>query len=276
MKWKIFNAIAGHFRNKGASAPDSANDIAPLSEKLRTAEQARERAERISRLRSEFFANMSHEIRTPLNGILGLADTLAVDEKDPDRLASLKTIKRSGENLLHLINEILDLSKLEAGRMVLHPSAVSISDLVREAASTIEVACQRKGLDLSVDISSNIPATIDTDGHKLVRVLINLLGNALKFTDSGTIRVKVGRYDGERNGDFIFEIADAGRGIPIGRKEHIFESFVQVNMDDGYREDGTGLGLPIARKLVELMGGEIWLESELGKGSKFFFTIAIM
>lgn len=266
--------LTGGWRYGNAAGTGSTDDVAALREGLRISELARDEAERTSRLRSEFFANMSHEIRTPLNGILGLAEALAADEKDPDRISSLKMIRQSGRNLLHLINEILDLSKLEEGRMNLHPSIVSLSDLIRESASTIEVGCQNRGINLSVEVAPNVPATINADSHKLVRVLINLLGNALKFTERGSIGVKVAPYSGEKKGDLIFEVADTGRGIPIGLKEHIFESFIQVSIDDERREDGTGLGLAITRKLVELMGGEIWLESELGKGSRFYFTIS--
>lgn len=264
------------FVSNGRMSGELSDDVRSLEQRLKDAEQTKENALRISRLRSEFFANMSHEIRTPLNGILGLTDAMAAGEKDSDRLDSLQAIKRSGSRLLHLINEILEMSKIEAHRMVVHPAPVSIADLVKEAAATIEVGCRQKGIALHVDVTAEIPAVINVDGHKLVRVLINLLGNALKFTDRGSISVRACQNKGGRRGDILFEIADTGRGISAGKKESIFESFIQGGMDDDASDDGTGLGLPIAHGLVELLGGEIWVESRLGEGSAFYFTIKKM
>jgi PAS domain S-box-containing protein len=235
---------------------------------------AKERAEEASRLRSEFLANMSHEIRTPLNGILGLAEMLGEGEADEERRGSLATIRQCGQNLLHMINEILDLSKLEAGRMVLHTALVATADILREAVATVEVGCQRKGIALVVEVAEGVPAAIEVDNFKLVQILVNLLGNALKFTERGEIRVRVALYAGERKGTLLFSVTDTGVGIPRDRQEHIFESFIQSEHHLTRRSDGTGLGLAITRKLIGLMGGEIWVESEVGKGSTFSFTIS--
>ena len=248
-------------------------DISELKKLERQLIIAKERAEEASRLRSEFLANMSHEIRTPLTGILGLAEMLAEEEGDPERRSNLYTIKQCGGNLLHLINEILELSKLEAGKMVLHSALVSTVSVVQEATVPIEPGCRRKGIDLSSKVEEDAPDTLEVDGRKLVQILLNLLGNALKFTEHGFIRLRVARYRGQRKGDILFEVSDSGRGIPPDRQKLIFESFVQA---DGYLtrgREGTGLGLTIAHKLISLMGGEIWLESEEGKGSVFSFTI---
>lgn len=234
---------------------------------------ARDRAEESSRLRSEFLANMSHEIRTPLNGILGLAEMLAEDEKDPERKENLKTIRQCGQNLLHLINEILELSKLEAGRMILHPAVVVTADVVHEAASTIEIACAKKGIAFTSAIDPGVPSTIEVDNHKLVQILVNLLGNAVKFTERGSIVLRIAPWRGQRRGDLLFEVTDSGIGIPLDRQQQIFESFVQAEGHHARQSEGTGLGLAIARKLVVLMGGELWLVSEEGKGSVFSFTI---
>jgi len=223
-------------------------------------------------IRSEFITNMSHEIRTPLNGIIGITETLAESETDGDKLASLEAIKNSGDRLLYLVNEMLDFSKLEAGRMVLDPNVINISDLVHEAAATIELRCKKKGLNFSIDISSEVPATIHTDGHKLLRILLNLLGNAFKYTESGSIELSIKHNESNRRGDLLFKVTDSGRGIPHEREGHIFDSYTQVRDEDSGK--GTGLGLAICKGLVELMGGEIWHESEAGKGSTFYFTIA--
>lgn len=236
---------------------------------------AKERAEESSRLRSEFLANMSHEIRTPLNGILGLAEMLAEEEKDADRRDNLKTIRRCGQSLLHMINEILELSKLEAGRMILYPAVAVTSDVVQEAISTIEVACAKKGLALSVNIEEGVPQAIEVDSRKLVQILVNLLGNAVKFTERGSVSLKVAPWRGDRRGDLLFEVLDTGVGIAPERSQQIFESFVQGEAHLARQSEGTGLGLAIARKLVGLMGGEIWLNSEEGRGSSFLFTIAL-
>ncbi len=229
--------------------------------------------EKAKKLRSDFFACISHDIRTPLNGILGIADTLERDESDPEKLSSIKTIKDSGNNLMTVVNEILDVSKLDSGSMNLHPSEVNIADLVKESASTIEVGCKNKGIDLSVEIDNSVPHIYYTDGHKLVRVLMNLLGNSLKFTERGEVGVIVRKNNSHRRGDILFTIVDSGRGVPKDRRDCIFESYVQAVSDDRLQDNGTGLGLAISRGLVELMGGEIWFDSEVGQGSTFYFTI---
>jgi len=236
---------------------------------------AKERAEEASRLRSEFLANMSHEIRTPLNGILGLAEMLAEEEKNDDRRENLRTIRRCGQSLLQMINEILELSKLEAGRMILYPAVVVTSDIVSEALSTVEVACAKKNLSISKRIEDGVPQAIEVDGRKLVQILVNLLGNAVKFTEAGSVSLKVAPWRGDRRGDLLFEVADTGIGIPKDRSNQIFESFVQGEAHHARQSEGTGLGLAIASKLVSLMGGEIWLDSEEGRGSTFSFTIAL-
>ena len=248
-------------------------DISEQKEMERELVVAKERAEESSRIRSEFLANMSHEIRTPLNGILGLAEMLAEEEENPERRDNLRAIRQCGQNLLHLINEILDLSKLEAGRMILHPAIVATADVLREATATVEAACQKKGIALATNVAEGVPQTIEVDNHKLVQVLVNLLGNAAKFTDSGRISLTVSPWKGNRRGDILFEVADTGPGIPRERHQRIFESFVQGDSHLSKTNEGTGLGLAIARKLVDLMGGELWLESVEGDGSTFSFTI---
>ena len=234
---------------------------------------AKERAEESSRLRSEFLANMSHEIRTPLNGIMGLAEVMGEYEDNPEKRSNLNTIGQCGKNLLHLINEILELSKLEAGKMVLNPAIISMAEVVHNATATMAISCEKKGLELRVAVEDGVPDTIETDGHKLVQILINLLGNSLKFTEKGFIKLSVAGYRGEKPGDLLFSVEDTGCGISSDRLNSIFESFVQAEGYLNRGSDGTGLGLTITRKLVVLMGGEIWIESEEGSGSIFYFTI---
>ncbi|MBT3182072.1 MAG: hypothetical protein HN337_06150 [Deltaproteobacteria bacterium] len=242
------------------------SSIAELQERIDVLEKAK-------KMRSDFFASLSHDIRTPLNGILGIADILGQDETDSEKLSSIRTIKDSGNNLMQVVDEILDVSKLDAGSMNLYPSEVNIADLVKESVSTIDVVCKKKGIDLTVDIESSVPHIYYTDGHKLVRILLNLLGNSLKFTEQGVVSVRVRKNDSPRRGDILFTVVDSGRGIPEDRRDLIFESYVQAVADERLRENGTGLGLAISRGLVELMGGEIWFDSELGRGSTFCFTI---
>ena len=250
-------------------------DITGLKEMERELIFAKERAEESSRLRSEFLANMSHEIRTPLNGILGLADVLMDNERDEEQRESLATIRQCGENLLHLINEILDLSKIEAGKMMIHPSVAAMQDMVRESIKTIEVGCQKKSIELSTEMAQGVPEVLEVDRRKVVQILVNLLGNALKFTEKGSIVLRVAPYSGERRGTIIFSVSDTGIGIPSDRRDHIFESFAQAEAHLTRTGDGTGLGLAISKKLVELMGGDIWIESIEGNGSTFNFTITV-
>ncbi len=249
-------------------------DITEQKELQRQLTLAKERAEESSRLRSEFLANMSHEIRTPLNGILGLTETLIDEEGNAERRQVLTSISQCGRNLLHLINETLELSKLEAGKMVLHASTIGTRELLREASAAIEVACRKKGLQFDLQISPELSVTIEADRHKLLQVLLNLLGNAVKYTEQGFIRLTAEPYQGERLGTILFTIEDSGIGIPPDRQQQIFESFTQGENHLTRGNDGTGLGLAIARKLIALMGGEIWLASEPGRGSSFCFTIA--
>ncbi|HPW45943.1 MAG TPA: HAMP domain-containing sensor histidine kinase [bacterium] len=228
----------------------------------------------LGRMKSEFFTNMSHEMKTPLAGIIGLSEELESSESNEERKHSLGIIRKSGQNMLHLVNEVLDLFRLESGRMVLHPSHVNIADIVEEAAATVRTQCAEKGVELKVVISDDLRKVVNADGHKLSRVLINLLSNAQKCTERGSILLEAASNRSSKRGDIIFSVKDSGSGISSERINDIVRGISissEINSKQG--EEGTGLGLPISVGLVSLMGGELWVESEVGRGSSFYFTI---
>jgi signal transduction histidine kinase len=229
------------------------------------------KAEILGQMKSEFLVSMSHELRTPLNGILGLSESMIEDEKDPSKAKTLRTIYNSGRSLLELINEILDLAKLDSGKMPLNKSAVALEDLVDDASSMVKAGFADKKLNFKLDFSPEVPGVVETDAGKLNRVLVNLVSNAYKFTENGGVEIRVRKNDSSKRGkrgNLLFMIEDTGCGISEERMPFIFESFVH-----GESMDGNGLGLPISRGLVELLGGEIWCISEPDKGSTFSFTI---
>ncbi len=231
--------------------------------------------------KSEFLANMSHEIRTPMNAILGFSQLLERDASlSLDHMQHVKTINRSGEHLLNLINDILDMSKIEANRMTLNVSTFSISNMLEDIKSMFHFRIEEKELTLVLEISKDVPQWIATDDKKLRQVIVNLLGNAIKFTTKGiiTLRVLLGNdsTDIEYSKSFValrFEVEDSGSGIPNNHLEHIFKPFQQG--DVGKQAGGTGLGLAISNRFVKLMGGKLNVISEVGHGSTFYFSIPV-
>jgi signal transduction histidine kinase len=227
--------------------------------------------EAANRHKSEFLANMSHELRTPLNAIIGFSEVLldpSLKVSEEERAQFLMDVLSSGKHLLGLINEILDLAKIEAGKMELQIEPALLSDIFESVQNTMQPLASKKNIHLHVE-SVTVPEPFPMDGTRVKQVLLNLVGNAVKFTpERGQVWV---RADSE-GGDVRVEVGDTGPGIAVGDQERIFLEFQQAGSEAG-KPQGTGLGLALAKKFIEMHGGKIWLESELGKGSRFFFTI---
>ncbi|MFT5378117.1 MAG: signal transduction histidine kinase/ligand-binding sensor domain-containing protein [Candidatus Latescibacterota bacterium] len=235
------------------------------------AETAQAKAEDASRAKSIFLANISHEIRTPMNAILGYAQILRhSNELPPKHRQAVETIESSGNHLLDLINEVLDLSKIEAGRMEIQQGDFDLNSLLHGLAVMFELRCLEKGLDWHLHAPSSGPCPVRSDAAKINQVLINLLGNGVKFTSNGTVSLEVERVQGKH---FHFSVIDTGAGISDADQEHLFEPFHQGAA--GLEQGGTGLGLSIARRHIELLGGQLDVESEPDRGSRFSFTIEL-
>jgi signal transduction histidine kinase len=233
-------------------------------------ELANERAERATRAKSDFLAVMSHEIRTPLNAIIGMADVLASTSLTAEQKKCVEVFQRNGVNLLNLINDILDVSKVEAGKLELEQVNFDLRDVLARAFEVIEIRATEKGLQLLREVSQDVPAYLIGDPNRLRQVMINLLGNSLKFTERGSLTVRVERDSQE--GFLRFAVSDTGIGIPKEKLGRLFETFSQADSSTTRKYGGTGLGLNISKRIVERMSGRIWVESNPGEGSTFLFT----
>jgi signal transduction histidine kinase/DNA-binding NarL/FixJ family response regulator len=245
-------------------------------QQVELAQKEKEVAEQTAQLKQQFMANMSHEIRTPMNAIVGMTSLLMSKNPLPEQMKYLKAIQQSADNLLVIINDILDLSKIEAGKIVIEQTDFSLREVTNSVRDMLMFKAEEKGLQFMVNVEEGIPVRVIGDPTRINQVLINLAGNALKFTEKGYIEVRVTiQKKAEKKYWLKFEVIDTGIGISPDYVNKIFESFTQAGTDVARRFGGTGLGLTISKQLVELMGGEIGVTSELGKGTTFFAIIPL-
>ncbi len=267
-------SLANRLAAVGAIAVLAMAFVASQRVTLRTLKQANEAAQAASRAKSDFLAAMSHEIRTPMTSILGYADVLGEEhELTPEQRCALSIIKRNGEHLLQIINDVLDLSKIEAGRLDVERTRFSAVDVMREVESLMWVRADAKGLALEVEFDGEIPATILGDPLRMQQVLINLISNAIKFTEEGSVTIAMRQIFTETGTNLEIEVIDTGIGLSEQGREELFAAFAQAQVSTARRFGGTGLGLAICARLCELMRAAIDVRSEKGKGSTFRLTL---
>jgi PAS domain S-box-containing protein len=273
VRW-VWGTIALRRDEAGATTGFVATTFDITARKQAEAElvRAREAALAASRAKSRFLANMSHDIRTPMNAIMGMTELALDSELNADQRQQLETVLDSARSLLGILNDILDISRVEAGKLALQQIPFDPRATVDEAVQTLAGRAQAKRLALVAAVAPGVPPEVAGDPLRLQQILVNLIGNAIKFTSTGTIAVRV---EAGRSDDVHFSVADTGIGIRADQRERVFDAFTQGDQTAGQDHGGTGLGLAICRQLVELMSGRIWVESELGRGSTFHFTVPL-
>jgi len=254
-----------------------AQELVTMHERtIEVLEASKQKAEEATRLKSEFLANMSHEVRTPMNGIIGMIELALDTEDDVERSDYLQTARGCAHSLLRIINDILDFSKIEAGKLAFERVKFSVPDLLRDIVRSMQGAVDEKGLSIACDIASGVPNVVIGDPGRLRQILVNLISNGIKFTPTGGVQirseVKPGPQDSYR---LLFSISDTGIGIAKDQQPRIFQAFVQADGSLTRQYGGTGLGLAIVSQLVEMMGGQICVESEEGHGSTFRFSVCV-
>jgi PAS domain S-box-containing protein len=273
LHWDEWIAVVRNITARKLSEQRYMNDAQELEQKNEQLEKALTAAREATLMKSRFLANMSHEIRTPMNGVLGMTDFLLVSGLNPEQQEYAESIKRSADSLLALINDILDLSRIEAGKLRLDRVEFPLRTSIGEACSIFALQARAKGLEFVSSIGPGVPETVVGDSGRLRQVLTNLLGNAIKFTERGQVGLKAEISSQTRDAiQLKFTVHDTGIGIPSAEQGRLFDTFTQVDESNTRKYGGTGLGLAISKQLVELLSGEIGLESEPGKGSSFWFT----
>ena len=263
-------------RARGGDIVSLAQDVTETQRHAAELEEARRHAEAANRAKSAFLANMSHEIRTPMNGVVGMSELLCDTSLGEEQRLYAETIRSSGEALLNIINDVLDFSKIEAEKLTLHPEPFDLERCIHEVLILLQAGARKRSIDLLMDYDLFLPTRFMADPGRMRQVMTNLIGNAVKFTQSGHVLIRVVGIEGDQGQQQLnVTVEDTGIGIAEDDVQSVFGEFAQVDDQANRKFEGTGLGLAITRRLIELMGGEIWVESELGKGSCFGFSVTL-